>query len=129
MTEAQAKQLARLFRTARLARKLSLRQLDELSGVSYGWISRLESGTQPELSSSRLTKVARVLEIPPERIDRITRGQVASDLPPIRTYFRAKYKLTTEEIQQIEELFDRIRQQRHDISERLDDHIEGAHQD
>jgi transcriptional regulator with XRE-family HTH domain len=118
MTEAQAKQLARLFRTARQARKLSLRQLDELSGVSYGWIRRLESGMQPELSSSNLTKVARVLEIPPERIDRITRGQVASDPPPIRTYFRAKYKLTAEEIQQIEEVFDRIRQQR-DINEEL----------
>lgn len=121
MAEAQAKQLARLFKSARLTRKLSLRQLDELSGVSYGWIRRLESGTQLDLSSSKLTKVARVLEIPPERIDRITRGQVASDLPPIRTYFRAKYKLKTEEIQQIEEVFDRIRQQRDDINEELHD--------
>lgn len=117
MTEAQARQLARLFKTARSTRKLSVRQLDELSGVSYGWIRRLESGTQRELSSSNLTKVARVLEIPPERIDRITRGQVSSDLPPIRTYFRAKYKLTAEEIQQIEEVFDRIRRERYDINE------------
>ncbi len=121
MTEAQSRQLGRLFKRARKAKKLSLRQLDELSGVSYGWIRRLESGTQPELSSSKLTKVARVLEIPPERIDRMTRGQVSSDLPPIRTYFRAKYKLTTDEIQQIEDVFDRIRQQRHEINEELHD--------
>lgn len=68
---------------------------------------------------TKLTDVARVLGIPPERIDRITRGQVSSELPPIRTYFRAKYQLTTEEIQQIEEVFDRIRRERRD-HEQLD---------
>jgi transcriptional regulator with XRE-family HTH domain len=121
MTGEQAKQLGRLFRQARMTRKLSQRQLDEMSGVSYGWISRLERGWAAEPSSSKLTKVARVLGIPPERIDQITRGQVSNELPPIRTYFRAKYQLTTEEIQQIEEVFDRIRQQRHEINEELHD--------
>jgi transcriptional regulator with XRE-family HTH domain len=121
MTEAQAKQLGQLFRRTRLTKKLSLRQLDELSGASYGWIRRLERGLAAEPSPSKLTAVARVLGIPPERIDRITRGHVSSSLPPIRTYFRAKYQLTTEEIQQIEEVFDRVRRQREDINEELQD--------
>lgn len=128
MTEAEAKQLGRVFKQARLARKLSLRQLDELSGVSYGWIRRLESGIATEPAASKLTKLAQVLGISPERIDRITRGHVSSDLPPIRTYFRAKYQLTTEEIQQIEELFDQIRRSRPDINEELN-HADEGHED
>jgi transcriptional regulator with XRE-family HTH domain len=120
MTEAQARQLGRLFKQARRARKLSLRRADELSGVSYGWIGDLERGHMTAPAPSKLMKVAHVLGIPPERIDQITRGQVSSELPPIRTYFRAKYQLTSGEINQIEELFDQIRRSRHDINEELD---------
>jgi transcriptional regulator with XRE-family HTH domain len=121
MTEAQAKQLGRLVKRARKAKKLSLRGVDELSIVSDHWLSRLERGLMKSPAPSKLTDVARVLGIPPERIDRITRGHVSSSLPPIRTYFRAKYQLTTEEIQQIEEVFDRVRRQREDINEELHD--------
>lgn len=113
MREVQARELGRLFKQARRQRKLSLRALDELTGVSYGWLSRLEKGQMIEPAPSKLTRVAEVLGIAPERIDRITRGQVSRELPPIRTYFRAKYQLTPSEIAQIEELFDRIRRQRH----------------
>jgi len=125
MTEAQARQLGQLFKRARKARKLSLREVDEQSGVSYGWLSRLERGLTGAPSPTKLTRVARVLGLAPERIDRITRGQVSSELPPIRTYFRAKYQLSTEEIAQIEELFDLIRRGRSDINEELDDIEEG----
>ncbi len=121
MTEAQARQLGRLFKRARRAKKLSLRDVDELSIASDHWLSRLERGLMKAPAPSKLTDVARVLGIPPEQIDRITRGQISSELPPIRTYFRAKYQLTTEEIQQIEELFDRIRRSHHDINEELHD--------
>jgi transcriptional regulator with XRE-family HTH domain len=117
MTEVQARELGRLFKQARRKMKLSLRRLDELSGVSYGWLMRLERGQMVTPAPSKLTTVAKVLGIPPERIDLITRGQVSRDLPTIRTYFRAKYQLTPEEIRQIEELFDRIRRDRPDPSE------------
>jgi transcriptional regulator with XRE-family HTH domain len=125
MTEAQAKQLGRLFKRARKAKKLSLREVDEQSGVSYGWLSRLERGLTAAPSPTKLTRVARALGISPERLDRITRGQVSSELPPIRTYFRAKYQLSTEEIRQIEEVFDRVRRGRSDIDEELDAVEEG----
>jgi transcriptional regulator with XRE-family HTH domain len=124
MTEAEARQVGRLVRQARRAKKLSLRQVDELSGVSYGWLGDLERGHMTRPAPSKLTRVAHVLGIPPERIDRITRGQVSRELPPIRTYFRAKYQLGTEEIQQIEELFDQIRRDRQDINLDLDDEAE-----
>jgi hypothetical protein len=66
---------------------------------------------------SKLTTVAQVLGIPPERIDLITRGRVSRDLPPIRTYFRAKYQMSPKEITQITELFDQIRRDRPDVSD------------
>lgn len=112
MTEVQARELGRLFRQARRARKLSLRAVDELTGVSYGWLRRLESGAMIAPAPSKLTKVAVALDIPPERIDRITRGGISRDLPAIRTYFRAKYQLNPHEITQIEEVFDQIRRDR-----------------
>ncbi len=114
MTEVQARELGRLVKQARRVRRLSLRALDELTGVSYGWLSRLERGQMIAPAPSKLTKVAEVLGIAPERIDRITRGGISRDLPPIRTYFRAKYQLTPREITQIEEVFDQIRRSRHD---------------
>jgi transcriptional regulator with XRE-family HTH domain len=112
MTEVQARELGRLFKQARRTKKLSLREVDELTGASYGWLSRLERGKMTMPAPSKLTAVAEVLGIPPERIDRITRGKVSSDLPAIRTYFRTKYKLDPQEIRQIEEVFDQIRRNR-----------------
>lgn len=112
MTEVQARELGRLIKRARTSKKLSLRALDELTGVSYGWLSRLERGTLIAPAPSRLTAVAQALDIPPERVDRLTRGEVSRDLPPIRTYFRAKYQLSPEEIGKIEDLFDQIRRSR-----------------
>jgi transcriptional regulator with XRE-family HTH domain len=121
MTEVQARELGRLFKQARRKRKLSLRAVDELSGVTYNWLARLERGKMKAPPPSKLTKVADVLDIPPERIDLITRGQVSRELPPIRTYFRAKYQLTPKEITKIEELFDRIRRDHHNTTEETAD--------
>lgn len=112
MTEVQARELGRLFKRARRARQLSLRALDEQTGVSYGWLGRLERGQMVAPAPSKMTRVAVVLGIAPERIDLITRGRLSRDLPTIRTYFRAKYKLNPQEITQIEELFDQIRRNR-----------------
>lgn len=114
MTDVQARELGKLFRQARLKRKLSLRALDELTGLSYGWLSRLESGHMKAPAPSKLTRAAVALGIAPERINLITRGKISHDLPAIRTYFRAKYQLTPHEISQIEEVFDQIRRNRRD---------------
>ncbi len=113
MTEEEARQLGRLVKQARRVRGLTLRQLDELTGVSYTWLGRLERGWMPAPAPSKLTKVADVLNLPPERIDRIMRGQVSRDLPAIRTYFRTKYQLTPKEIARIEGVFDQIQRSHH----------------
>ncbi len=62
-----------------------------------------------------------MLDIPPERIDRITRGQVSSDLPAIRTYFRTKYQLDPQEISRSKTSSIWIRRNRHDTTAELHD--------
>jgi transcriptional regulator with XRE-family HTH domain len=109
MTEEEAHELGRLVQQARKARELTLRALDELSGVTYRWIGRLERGEMRVPAPGMLTKIAEALDIAPEEIDRITGGQISHDLPPLGIYFRAKYRLTPKEIKKIEELFDQIR--------------------
>jgi transcriptional regulator with XRE-family HTH domain len=117
MTEEQARTLGRMVKQARHMRGLTLRELDELTGVSYGWLALLEKGQIPSPAAGKLTAVADVLDIPPERIDRLTRGKVARGLPTIRTYFRTKYQLTPQEIAQIEDVFDQIRRNRREHPE------------
>ena len=84
MTEVQARELGRLFKQARRTRNLSLRALDEMSGVSYGWLSRLERGQMVAPAPSKLTRVAEVLGIAPERIDRTSDPAVMKDVPVAR---------------------------------------------
>jgi transcriptional regulator with XRE-family HTH domain len=110
--KARARELGRLIKRARRARGLTLRELDELTGVSYPWLGKLERGEMSRPAPSKLTAVAEALGVPPERIDRMTRGQVASSLPAIHTYLRTKYKLSPDEIRQIEDVFDQIRRDR-----------------
>ncbi len=112
MTEVQARELGRLFKRARRARKLSLRTVGEQTGASYKWLHRLETGQIKAPSPHKLTVLAVIFGIPLEQIDRIVGGKVSSELPAIRTYFRAKYRLAPEEIAQIEEVFDQIRRNR-----------------
>jgi transcriptional regulator with XRE-family HTH domain len=112
MTDEQARALGLLVKRARRNRGLTLRKLDELTGVSYAWLGKLEGGLMPAPAPSKLTAVAEALSIPLEQIDRLTRGKLSSDLPSIHTYFRAKYNLNPEEIRQIEDVFDQIRRNR-----------------
>jgi transcriptional regulator with XRE-family HTH domain len=111
MTEAQAKQLGTLIANSRRRKRLSYRALAQLAGVAYVWIARLERGEFRNPAGERLTRLAEVLEIDLERIDRVTRGHVSDSLPGVRTYFRAKYDLPPDAIGRVERLVDRLRKE------------------
>lgn len=102
MTPLQAKRLGALLATARKRKGLSYRALATQLGVALGWLAELEMGGFLDPSPDRLTRLAEALDIEPSRIDRITKGSMADSLPEVRTYFRAKYRLTPDEIKQIE---------------------------
>ena len=118
MTEAQARELGRLVKQARRSRGLSLRELDELTGVSYGWLSRLEGGLMTRASTEQ-TDARWPRRSALHRADR-------PDHP--RTGLRATYRRSAPTFArsttsaprrsaQIEELFDQIRRNRREHPE------------
>lgn len=111
MTPSQAKQLGSLVAKARSRKGVSLRDLAWRVGVHTSWLGRLEHGDFADPAPDRLARVADALDIEPERIDRITKGAMAEGLPGMRTYFRAKYELTPEQVEQVERYVRRMRRQ------------------
>ncbi len=109
MTEIQARQLGRVFQKARQKKGLSLRAIEELTGISYPWVARLEQGDFAAPATERLTQLAELLDLDPERIDRLSRGQVSAALPEMRTYLRTKYELSPDQITRIEAVVKRVR--------------------
>lgn len=109
MTSTQAKELGRLIATARKRLDLSVRALAGLVDVSPTWITQLETAHYFDVSPDRLARLAQALDIEPARIDRLMKGAVADSLPEMRTYFRAKYNMTPEEIEKVQRYVDRMR--------------------
>jgi transcriptional regulator with XRE-family HTH domain len=103
MTPAQAKRLGTLIARTRAATGLSVRGLAKEVGVGVGWIAELEAGVYADPSPAALARLAEVLNLDPQRIDRLTKGTVADSLPDVRVYFRAKYgtQLSPAEAQQL----------------------------
>ncbi len=109
MTEAQAKKLGQLVRASRTTRGLSLRAAAEACETTYSWLIQLEEGRYIDPAPDRLARLAEVLKIDPVRIDAITKGALANSLPDVRTYFRAKEKLTPEQLDEVEKTMARLR--------------------
>lgn len=109
MTPLQAERLGNLIAKARRKKGLSTRAVAAQVGVAFGWLSELEAGRFLEPAPDRLAKLSEALDIPPVRIDRLTKGAMASGLPEPRVYFRAKLGLTPEQAEQIERHIRRLR--------------------
>jgi len=109
ITTIQARKLGTLIAKARARKGLSVREVAERLGVSKGWVGELEQGRYLDPSPDRLARLAEMLDIEPGRIDRITKGSVSGSLPGIRTYFRAKYDLTPDQIERVERYVRRLK--------------------
>jgi transcriptional regulator with XRE-family HTH domain len=109
MTSAQAKQSGDLIHKARLAKGLSLRDLELQLGIPRSSLSALEQGRSLRVAPDRLVRLAELLDIAPARLDHATRRTVADSLPEVRTYFRAKYGLTAEQSEQVARYVRRLR--------------------
>lgn len=102
MTEAQAQKVGALLAKARTAKELSLRQVEELSGIAKTTLAKIEQGGYAEPAPDSLLRLAEVLGIDPARIDRVSGNYLAKSLPSVGTYFRSKEKASPEEIAEIE---------------------------
>lgn len=109
MTPTQAKQLGAVIAKARAKKGLSIRELAAQLEVHASWVGFLEQGRYVDPAPDRLARIAELLDIDASRMDRLTRGAVSEGLPELRTYFRAKYDLTPEEIEQVERYVRRLR--------------------
>jgi transcriptional regulator with XRE-family HTH domain len=112
LTTTQARRLGTLIAGARLRKGFSQAALAEQLDVALGWVAGLESGRFFDPSNERLAKIAELLEIEPEQMERITKGRVRDSLPGLRIYFRAKYDLTPEEIDRVERYVERLQKER-----------------
>lgn len=101
MTDKQAKELGQLLAEARHRKGWGVRDVATQLGVSFSWVAKVERGEYATVPPDRLARLADVLNVAPSRIDRLVAGSMARSLPEIRTYFRAKYRLTVEESEQI----------------------------
>lgn len=102
ISTAQARQLGRLIARARAKKGLSLRDLQQQVGIPRSWLGYLEQAGPVSVDPERLTRLAEALDIPPQRIDRITKGAITGNMPEPRVYFRAKFDLTADEAAEVE---------------------------
>jgi transcriptional regulator with XRE-family HTH domain len=109
MYQAQATQLGQMIAAARHRKGLSLRDLEQQVRVSRAWLGHLERGVSLSVPPDRLARLADVLELEPTELDRFTVDTMADSLPPLGTYFRAKYDMTPSEIDRLERYVRRLR--------------------
>lgn len=112
MKHTHARRLGRMLKAAREKKGLSLRDVEQLTGISFSWISRTELGHYSRPAPDRMTKLAEVLAIDAHVLDELTSGDIAGLLPQPRTYLRAKYQLSAEEIARVEQVIAQVRQER-----------------
>lgn len=118
MTKEQAKRIGRMIATARRIKGWSQRRLSVETGISHTSLHNLERGEYTEPSPDRLVRIADALGLDPERISRVADAQMSENLPGMRTYFRAKYDLSPEDIDVIEGTVEVLRRKHEGREER-----------
>src|SRR5680860_614610 len=103
MCEVPAKQLGQLFGQARAKKRWSLRVVEQHTGIPHTWIRNLESGHYKTPAPDRLAQLADLFGIPLKSVDRLAQGNMSHRLPDLRLYLRAKYDLTSDEVDQVED--------------------------
>ena len=111
MTPNQAKQLGAVIAKARTRKGWSIFQLASRMGAPKSWVGFLEQGRYVDPAPERLAHIAELLDIKASRMNHLTRGAVSAGLPELRAYFRAKYDLSPEQIEQVERYVRRLRRQ------------------
>lgn len=109
MTDAQARKLGSVIQRARVRKNLSLRGAATVTGISYVWLNDVEAGRYSDPAPDRLARLAEALAIDPVTIDRISRDALSNSLPDVRTYFRAKEHLSSEQLDEVEATLNRLR--------------------
>ncbi|WP_410671269.1 helix-turn-helix domain-containing protein [Amycolatopsis sp. cmx-4-68] len=89
------------LRAARTKAGLSVRQLGTLSGMSHGYLVKLELGQQERPSAEHLMRLAEVLELDAVELLRFIGVEPTRVLPSAQVYFRRKYGLSDAEAEDL----------------------------
>jgi transcriptional regulator with XRE-family HTH domain len=116
MTQQQREQLAVVVRRYRQERGLGVREVARALEVNPGWLGRIESGDLKQPSFERLQALADVLGAPADELF-MAAGYEPSALPEMGAYFRAKYGLGNEAVDDIERYVRRIKKRYGDSDE------------
>jgi transcriptional regulator with XRE-family HTH domain len=108
VTKEQGNRLGKLVRRYRLARGLSVRQVAEPLGINPGSLAQIEDGRVKQPSFERLQALADLLGAPADELF-VAAGYEPSALPELGAYFRAKYGLGNEAVDDIERYVRRIK--------------------
>ena len=92
MDKRQAKELGRKLRERRETLGMSLRQLEEKSGVFNVTIMRIERGDSTDPSAEKLARLAEALDLPLADIYAMADLAIPADLPSFKPYLRTKYR-------------------------------------
>jgi transcriptional regulator with XRE-family HTH domain len=108
VTPEQDNQLGTLVRRYRLARGLSVRQVAKPLGINPGSLAQIEDGRIKQPSFERLQALADLLGAPADELFRAA-GYEPSAFPELGAYFRAKFGLNNEAVDDIERYVRRVK--------------------
>ena len=103
--------LGALIRAERRRAGLSLRGLAERCGVHYSALNKIELGQVASPDPTKLRAIAIALRIDVQDLYVLSGYAVPDRLPNLPAYLRTKYSLPDAAIDEMEEYFDRLRQQ------------------
>ena len=98
--------LGEYLRAARKKANLSIRQLGNLSGVSHGYLVKLELGQMDNPSAEHLARLAEVLEVDVSELLAFIGIEPSTTLPPPRVYFRRKYGLSDTDAKELTQIIE-----------------------
>lgn len=107
MEHEQSSPLGILIRQRRLELGLSLRDIEDLTGLSRANLSRVESGDSG-LRPEALGGLSRALETPLADLYEAAGFPIPQQLPSLRPYLRRAYNVTDQAIDEIEAYLDRL---------------------
>lgn len=108
MTNQQRQSLAELVRKRRLELGIGVRELARLIEAEISYIAQIEAGGVKQPGFERLQALAEALDMPADELF-IAAGYEPSALPEMGAYFRAKYGLGNEAVEDIERYVSRIK--------------------
>lgn len=106
MTDEQADSVGEYLRKSREQAKLSLRDLENLSGVSFAHIRRIEQGENIP-SVDVLQKLVEPLKLNIDEL--LAKFGIKLPLPEPRVYFRRKFGVSEEDAEVMERLIEKYR--------------------